>query len=137
MITQQKYTLKSYILIFFIFSFIGWCYELLLHLIIKGGFINPGFFSGPYLPIYGSGGLCVIVFLRKLYNRPVVTFFISMGICATIEYLTSYVLQLIYHKLWWDYSDMYLNLNGRIFVGGIIIFGIFCIIINYFGFVLK
>ena len=131
MITEQKYTLKSCVIIFFIFSFLGWCYELILDLINKGALINLGFFLGPYLPIYGTGSLCVIVLLKKFYKKPLLTFFLSMVICSTIEFFTSYILELIYHKLWWDYSNLFLNLNGRIALGVAVVFGIFCLILNY------
>lgn len=132
MITEQKYTIKSYVIIFFILSFMGWCYELILDLINKGILINQGFFIGPYLPIYGSGGICVIILLRRFHKKPIITFFLSMGICVIIEYSTSYILELIYHKLWWDYSNLFLNLNGRIALIQTLLFGGFCLILNYF-----
>lgn len=132
MIKKPIYSIRSYIIIFFVLSFAGWIYELIIDLVKKGTFINQGFFLGPYLPIYGAGGLCIIIFLQKLYKKPILTFLFSMVICSIIEYSTSYILEEIYHKLWWNYKNFYLNLNGRICAEGIIIFGIFAMLVNYF-----
>ena len=50
---DKNYTLTSYILLFFAFSFIGWSWEVVLHLINDGVFVNRGTMYGPWLPIYG------------------------------------------------------------------------------------
>lgn len=120
----QKYGIRSLILMFFIFSFVGWCWEVGIHFFRDGIFVNRGFFLGPYLPIYGAGAVLMLTLLRRVANNPVLTFGLIMLICAVVEYITGYGLEAIYGVKWWDYSGYLLNLNGRICLEGTVFFGI-------------
>lgn len=71
---ERTYSLRSLILIFFTFSFVGWLWEVSLHLFGDGVFVNRGFFHGPWLPIYGTGGILVVVLLKRFVHKPLVTF---------------------------------------------------------------
>lgn len=53
--------------LFFIGSILGWVLELLFRNLTHPHktWINPGFCTGPYLPIYGFG-LCVLYLLASL-----------------------------------------------------------------------
>ncbi|MEG1335330.1 MAG: putative ABC transporter permease [Clostridiales bacterium] len=121
---HKKYSIKSLILLFFSFAFIGWCWEVGLFYFTEGTFINRGFLLGPWLPIYGSGGVLMILLLRKWIDKPVLTFFLIMILCATVEYFTSYFMESFYNIKWWDYSGYLLNLNGRICLEGTVFFGV-------------
>ncbi len=119
------YGFTDIILLFFIFSCIGWMWEVSLHLAQSGDFVNRGVFHGPWLPIYGFGGVTVLVLLKKLRDHPVATFFASMAVCGLIEYATSWGLEQIHGGVrWWDYSGYFLNLNGRICAEGLVVFGL-------------
>ena len=119
-----RYGLTGIILLFFIFSFAGWCWEVGLHLVQSGEFVNRGVFHGPWLPIYGSGGVLVLVVLKRLRDRPVATFFMTILICGIVEYGTSWVLEQMYGVRWWDYSGYFLQLNGRVCAEGLLVFGL-------------
>ena len=119
-----EYDIHIYILLFFIFSFIGWVYEGIYCFLTDGMFVNRGFFYGPYLPIYGTGGVLILILLRKYLSRPILTFFLIMALCSVLEYATSYILEQIYHERWWDYSGFFLNVNGRICLKGAVAFGL-------------
>ena len=121
---QRAYTIWSIILMFFIFSCIGWLWEVSLHLISDGVFVNRGALHGPWLPIYGSGGILILVLLRKLRTRPLVHFLSILVVCGVLEYFTSYFMELSTGLKWWDYSGYFLNLNGRICAEGLLVFGI-------------
>src|SRR5699024_6176991 len=58
---MRHYTIWSLVLMFFIFSFIGWLWEVSLHLITDGEFVNRGVLQGPWLPIYGTGGMLILI----------------------------------------------------------------------------
>ena len=94
----------DYILIFFIFSFIGWLVEVLEGLINKRGFINRGFLVGPICPIYGVSCITMLIILNNYENDYIVLFVLGMLICTLIEYITSLILEkifntTIFHKL--------------------------------------
>ena len=114
----------DYILIFFIFSFIGWLVEVLEGLINKRGFINRGFLVGPICPIYGVSCITMLIILNNYENDYIVLFVLGMLICTLIEYITSLILEKIFNTRWWDYSDHKINLNGRVCLETMILFGI-------------
>lgn len=113
-----------YVLLFFILAFIGWIWEVVLFFCTEHAFINRGVYRGPYLPIYGVGGLLLCFFLRSLKRKPFMAFLLSAAICSVLEYLTSYFLEIKWGLRWWDYSGHFLNLNGRICLAGAVVFGL-------------
>lgn len=122
---MRHYTIWSVILQFFFFSFIGWIWEVSLHLVADGSFVNRGVLHGPWLPIYGAGGVLILMFLNRLRARPLAEFVSIIVLCGIVEYVTSYVLERLYDgERWWDYSGYFLNLNGRICAEGLLVFGI-------------
>jgi len=120
---MRRYTIWSLILLFIIFSVFGWVWEVSLHL-AQGGFVNRGVLQGPWLPIYGSGGVLVLVLLQKVRSRPGLTFILTVIVCGILEYMTSWYLETFKGHKWWDYSGYLLNLNGRICAEGLLVFGL-------------
>jgi len=105
-----------YYLIFYfiIFSFLGWVMETVRVSIRNKKYINRGFVTGPVCPIYGIGMIIIIIFLTDFKNNYIILI-ISGSILATIlEYITSVLLELIFHAKWWDYSYRKYNINGRV-----------------------
>ena len=105
---------------FIIFSMIGYVFEMIYCAIIDRKITNRGFFCGPIIPIYGFGSLFLIYLLKpfsydikNLFN----VFFLGMLITGALEYLTSYLLEKIFHNKWWDYSQekFYINLLKKSF----------------------
>lgn len=121
---MRRYSIWSLIMMFFLFSFIGWIWEVSLHLIQGDGFVNRGVMYGPWLPIYGAGGILILTLLYKVRNRPALAFGCAILLCGVIEYFTSYFLEMLHDEVWWDYSGYFLNLNGRICAEGLLIFGL-------------
>ena len=115
--------LTDAVLLFLAGAFLGWLYEMVLYLFKNGTFVNRGMLHGPWLPIYGFGCLVVVWLKEQVGKRPLAFFGISVLTCGVIEYFGSWLLEALYHMRWWDYSDCFLNLNGRIFLGGLLGFG--------------
>ena len=128
----RHYSIWSIVLLFFIFSAIGWVWEVSLHLVTDGEFVNRGVLHGPWLPIYGGGGVLILMLLNRLRKRPVLEFIGIVVLCGCVEYTTSFVLEILHNgERWWDYSGYFLNLNGRICAEGLLVFGIGGIAIVY------
>lgn len=125
------YTVWSLILMFLNFSLIGWIWEVSLHLIQFGEFVNRGTLLGPWLPIYGMGGMVALILTNKLKKNPALTFLWSIVICGVIEYSSATSLWNRFHQKWWDYSGYFLNVNGRICAEGLLVFGIGCVMVIY------
>lgn len=127
--TYPDFELSKIVLFFFFFSIIGWLWEVFYFIVIKGQLVNRGFLRGPWLPIYGFGCALLILFtkskkLRKLLNSPVWTFIFITIFCTALEYITSYVIEKQTGVRYWDYSKLFMNINGRVCLKNSIFFGI-------------
>ena len=104
----------SVVLYFIIYSFLGWCCETLYCTILQKKFVNRGFLYGPLCPIYGCGALLVLFLLRDVRTSIFPLFLSGMVVTTALEYLTSVLLEKLFHMKWWDYSKLPFNINGRV-----------------------
>lgn len=122
---MRHYSVTTLVVMFFVVSFIGWIWEVILHLIEDGRFVNRGVLHGPWLPIYGAGGILILLLLFKFRKNPVLEFITAIILCGIVEYCTSWTLEIMHDgKKWWDYTGYFLNLNGRICAEGLLVFGL-------------
>ncbi len=128
----RHYSICSVILMFFVFSFMGWVWEVSFHLVTEGKFVNRGVLTGPWLPIYGYGCIMILLLLNKLKKRPVVMFCVAILLCGTVEYLTAVFLENMYNQQWWDYHGYFLNIDGKVCAEGLLVFGIGGMFVVYF-----
>lgn len=137
--------MKKFMIYFICFSFIGWIYEVAIFLIEDHILVNRGVLYGPWLPVYGFGGIILFSLFNKLKNKPVkikkinirpLLLLIYMTVIATlIELLTTYICDLIksdWTKLWY-YGDNFMNFQGRVALVPGIRFGILGIMVLYLG----
>lgn len=129
---MRHYSLLSLVLMFFIYSGFGWVWEVFYYYLLQGHYINRGVMHGPWLPIYGAGGIAILIFLFPLRKSPSRHFFATMGLCGILEYGTSVVLEYALGAQWWNYDGFFLNLNGRICAEGLLIFGVAGLAFIYF-----
>ena len=112
-------------LFFIIYSFAGYLLETTFGLFTKGVLESrQSFLFGPFCAIYGVGALLMVTFLSRLKNHPVLLFIFSCIIGTIAEYSMSYICEQIYHFKWWDYSDYFLNINGRVCLFFTLLWGI-------------
>lgn len=123
--------LAYWFLIFFIFSVLGYFSEVIYCYILTKKIINRGFMRGPYCPIYGVGAISILILLRSYYEDPIVLFILGTIICSTIEYITSYLLEKIFHNKWWDYKNRKYNINGRVCLINSLLFGVASLVVVY------
>ena len=102
-----------------IYSLIGWVYESIYCTVKSGKWENRGFLYGPACPIYGTGAVAISILITLTAGadvsfEPWQIFLISVAGSAVLEYITSWALEKTFHALWWDYSYLPFNLNGRI-----------------------
>ena len=122
---MRHYSLWSLIVIFFSMSMFGWLWEVGMHLVSYGEFVNRGALHGPWLPIYGTGAVLILTVLNRFRKNPALEFGATIVLCGFLEYMTSLVMEIVTGGTkWWDYSGYFLNLNGRICAEGLLVFGI-------------
>ena len=122
--------MNTFILLAFLFmagSLLGWCIEVLFRKRFSSDnpehkWVNPGFLTGPYLPLYGFG-LTALYLIASLENYDLITspfwnkivLFLFMALCMTvIEYIAGLVCVKILKVKLWDYSDCWGNIQGII-----------------------
>lgn len=116
------YQIFSY---FVIYSFVGWCVEVVYHAIRYGRVINRGFLNGPVCPVYGYGVILVLGVTNAIATLfpparsgaelPIpVLFAVGMILTSLVELAGGVFLDLCFHARWWDYSEERFNLNGYI-----------------------
>ena len=112
--------------LFFVGSLIGWCIELLWRRFFSQNnperkWLNPGFLTGPYLPLYGLS-LCILFvlsfidvsFVREAWLRQLLLF-VLMAVCITVvEYIAGLIFIKGMHIKLWDYSACWGNIGGLV-----------------------
>ena len=119
------YSPGQWALLFFFYCFCGWVWESCYVSAKRRQWVNRGFLHGPMLPIYGTGGVIILVLLKKLREKPALEFVAAMVLCGCLEYFSSWYLEMTHDgQRWWDYTGYFLNINGRICAEGLLTFGL-------------
>lgn len=124
-----QFNLLQIFLMFFIYSFLGWCAEVVFATLKTGKFINRGFLNGCVCPIYGFGFVIVLLCLQYFLNNIILLFFASVVLTSLLEFATGFVLEKIFNKKWWDYSKEPFNIKGYVCVRFSILWGLACVFV--------
>ena len=102
---------------FIIYSLLGYVIETIFGIITKGTWESrQSFLYGPFCAIYGVGAVIMIVFLQYFNKTNNSLFWGGFLVGSITEYVISFLGQKIFNVIWWDYSNMPLNVNGRVCV---------------------
>ncbi len=113
-----------YVWLFFLTAVFGWLWEGFLYLFKDEMYVNRGFLTGPWLPIYGIGAVMLELLFHRWRDHPVLIFLLSMLLCTVLEYAAGWYLESTWRIKWWDYSGMPVNLHGRICLLSSLLFGL-------------
>lgn len=117
-------------LFFSVYSMIGWLCESIYCSIPQKRWINRGFLNGPFCPVYGFGALLILAVLSPLlgvFEFPlelIVLFFTATLLTSVLEYVTSVLLEKLFHTSWWDYSNHKYQIHGRVCLMNSLLFGV-------------
>lgn len=127
--TPTLLAIEKTFLWFLLYSFVGWLWETCLNIVMKKRFVDRGILNGPLCPIYGFGAMLAIYALPGEHTFLAV--FLSSGVLScTLEYLTSWGIEQLFHMRLWDYSNKPFNINGRVYLNGFIFFGLGCTVVK-------
>ena len=117
-----------YVIEFFFYSAAGWFVECIYRSIGERRLINTGFLTGPLCPIYGTAALFMTVLLYNNFSdRPLLIFLLGMVVCDAVEFVTSWLMEKLFHARWWDYTYEFLNIQGRICIKHTLYWGVISI----------
>ncbi len=110
---------------FFIYSFAGWCLEVIFTVYHRKKLVNKGFLNSPLCPIYGFCGIMITLLFHDLSDNLFFLFLGSLVVATFIEFVTGHLLQAFFHQKWWDYSERKFNADGYVCLDFSIFWGIF------------
>ena len=116
-------TVCRYFFWFMLYSFGGWIMETVLYLIRDKKVVKRGFLFGPLCPIYGFGAIISTALIYGRINNIFLVFIAGFFLCGALEYITHFVMEKLFHAMWWDYSNRRFNINGRVYLNGLLTFG--------------
>jgi len=123
-ISRRTARLEEWLLRFYVFSIAGWLWEVLLTACTTGTWVNRGLLHGPWLPVYGIGGVVLAAVLGRSYRNPAVPLLLGAFLGGTVEYAAALLLEHVYHRRWWDYTGWAGSIGGRVCAASIVGFAI-------------
>ncbi|MFD1393375.1 putative ABC transporter permease [Lacticaseibacillus jixianensis] len=112
LVIEQQFTL--WVLYFFAYAFVGWLWESGYVSVTKRRWVNSGFLIGPVIPVYGFSITAVLALLRPVEGNLLLLYLGSAVLITLIEYVTSWLMEKLFHARWWDYHNVPLNFQGRV-----------------------
>ena len=114
---------------FTIYSFLGWCSEVIFATVTTGKFVNRGFLNGPVCPIYGFGMIIVLFTLSPLADNLLLLYIGGVILPSVLELAGGWALYKLYHTRWWDYSDFPFNIGGYICLEFSLLWGVGTVVV--------
>ncbi|HIY21138.1 MAG TPA: putative ABC transporter permease [Candidatus Flavonifractor merdigallinarum] len=121
-------TLYELLWFFLLYSFAGWCAGVIVAALRKHTFVNTGFLTLPFCPIYGVAAVVFSIFLPELRDRLFFLFLAGAVLSAFLVFVTGFVLERIFHRKWWDYTRYRFQFEGYITLPHLIIWGLLAVL---------
>jgi uncharacterized membrane protein len=110
--------------IFFVASIIGWIYEMIFYKVTENILENRGFLYGPYVPVYGFGAILIVLLLKRFKKNPLILFVGMALVTGVLELIVGEFMVAVWHKRWWDYTGLFLNIDGQVCLRSVLSFAI-------------
>ena len=125
-----SYSVEEWLLLFYIYCFLGWCFESTYVSLRTGHLVNRGFMKAPFLPLYGSGAL-LLLFVSKIFEGNILLTYVVGLIAATLlELFTGMIMEMIFQIKYWNYSNQRFNFKGHICLTSSIAWGFMTILVT-------
>lgn len=119
----MQYTGYEQIWMFFIYSFLGWCLEVIYAAAGRRKFVNRGFLNGILCPVYGFSMVFMLVFMDSLKGKWFYLFLGCMIVGTVTELMTGLALEKIFHLRLWNYSERKFQAGGYICLTASLVWG--------------
>ena len=126
---MSAYSIEQWLLFFYMYCFLGWCFESTYVSICKGHRVNRGFLKAPFLPLYGSGAILMLI-IGQVFKENILWIYLAGLVGATVlELVTGAGMELLYRIKYWDYSNQRFNFKGHICLTSSIAWGFFTLLV--------
>ena len=124
---MYSYAVIQWLFFFYFYCFAGWCFESAYVSIKSRELTNRGFLRGPFLPIYGSGAIMMLVVSMPFQDNIVLTYIAGCIGATALEYVTGVAMEALFKVRYWDYSKNKFNFQGHICLGSSLAWGVLTI----------
>lgn len=104
----------QWLFFFYFYCFGGWCFESAVVSVKSKKWVNRGFMRGPFLPLYGSGAIMMLVVSMPFQDNILLTYIAGVIGATVLEYVTGVVMETLFQVRYWDYTGKFMNYKGRI-----------------------
>ena len=122
---MYSYTMTQWLFLFYLYCFLGWCVES-----TYVSLINRGLMRGPFLPLYGSGAIMMLVVSAPFQHNIVLTYVAGCIGATLLEYITGVTMEALFKVRYWDYSDQPFNFQGHVCLGTSLSWGFLTILMT-------
>lgn len=129
---MYQYSIIQWLFFFYLYCFLGWCFESAYVSIKSRKLTNRGFMRGPFLPIYGSGAIMMLVVSMPFQDNIVLTYVAGCVGATALEYVTGVTMEALFKVRYWDYSKNKFNFQGHICLGSTLAWGLLTIVMTEF-----
>lgn len=127
---MDRYTIFQWLMLFYLYCFFGWCFESTYVSLKQRHFVNRGFMRGPFLPIYGSGAIMMLVVSMPVRDSLVLTYVTGMLGATALEYVTGVAMEALFKVRYWDYSNQKFQFQGHICLTSSLAWGAFTVLLT-------
>lgn len=129
---MYHYTAIQWLFFFYFYCFFGWLFESTYVSLKSRHFVNRGFMRGPFLPIYGSGAIMMLVVSMPFHDNVVLTYLAGCVGATVLEFVTGMSMEALFKVRYWDYSNQKFNYKGHICLSSTIAWGFLTILMTEF-----
>lgn len=129
---MYSYTIYQWLFFFYLYCFFGWCVESTYVSIKDKKLTNRGFIRGPFLPLYGSGGIMMLIVSMPFRDNVFLVYIAGCVGATVLEYVTGVTMEALFKVRYWDYSQNKFNFQGHICLGTSLSWGFLTIFMTEF-----
>lgn len=127
---MYHYTVIQWMFFFYFYCFFGWCFESLYVSVKSRHPVNRGFMRGPFLPLYGSGAIMMLVVSMPFKDNLFLVYVAGCVGATILEYVTGVIMEALFKVRYWDYSNDRFNFQGHICLGSSLAWGFLTILMT-------
>lgn len=127
---MYSYSIMQWIFFFHLYCFLGWCVESTYVSVKNRKLTNRGFMRGPFLPLYGSGAIMMLLVSMPFRDNLFLVYVAGCVGATVLEYVTGVAMEVLFKVRYWDYSDQKFNFQGHICLGTTLAWGVLTILMT-------
>lgn len=125
-----QYKAFQWLFFFYFYCFCGWCFESAYVSLKSRKLVNRGFMRGPFLPLYGSGAIMMLIVSMPFQDNVFLTYIAGVIGATALEYVTGVTMEALFKVRYWDYSNQPFNFQGHICLGSSVAWGFLTILMT-------